>query len=67
MKSALTWEIIAQCSRTKARVATLTLPHCPLETPVFMPVATQGTMKGVTSKQLEDLNCDIILNNTYHL
>ncbi|CAG8509162.1 1409_t:CDS:2 [Ambispora gerdemannii] len=67
MKSALTWKIIAKCSRTKARVATLTLPHCPLETPVFMPVATQGTLKGVTTKQLEEMSCDIILNNTYHL
>ncbi|CAG8462736.1 6135_t:CDS:2 [Diversispora eburnea] len=67
MKSALTWEIVAQCSRTKARVAKLKLPHGVVDTPVFMPVGTQGTLKGLTVKQLEDLDCQIMLNNTYHL
>ncbi|RIA92226.1 queuine tRNA-ribosyltransferase [Glomus cerebriforme] len=67
MKSALTWKIIAKCSTTKARVGKLTLPHGPVDTPVFMPVGTQGTLKGLTTKQLEELNCQIMLNNTYHL
>lgn len=67
MKSALTFETIARCSTTKARASLLTLPHGPVNTPVFMPVGTQGTLKGVTPKQLEDLNCQIMLNNTYHL
>jgi tRNA-guanine family transglycosylase len=67
MKSALSWKIIANCSTTKARVGKLTLPHGPVDTPVFMPVGTQGTLKGLTPKQLEELNCQIMLNNTYHL
>lgn len=67
MKSALTLEIVAQCSRTKARVTKLKLPHGIVDTPVFMPVGTQGTLKGLTVKQLEDLGCQIMLNNTYHL
>lgn len=67
MKSALTFETTAACSTTKARVSVLTLPHGPVNTPVFMPVGTQGTMKGVLPEQLEELNCQIMLNNTYHL
>ncbi|KAK3727175.1 hypothetical protein QZH41_015194, partial [Actinostola sp. cb2023] len=66
-KKALSFEILAKCSTTKARTAILTLPHHKVETPVFMPVGTQGTMKGLTCKQLEDLDCQIILGNTYHL
>ena len=34
---------------------------------MFMPVGTQGTVKALSSKQLEDLNCQVILGNTYHL
>jgi RNase P/RNase MRP subunit POP5 len=67
MKSALTFEQVAKCSTTKARAALLTLPHGPVNLPVFMPVGTQGTLKGITPKQLEDQNCQIMLNNTYHL
>eukprot|EP00758_Cryptobia_borreli_P014842 Tbor_TRINITY_DN5965_c1_g1::TRINITY_DN5965_c1_g1_i1::g.18308::m.18308/K00773/tgt, QTRT1; queuine tRNA-ribosyltransferase len=51
----------------RARSGVFHLPHHPLRTPVFMPVATQGAMKGVTIEQLEELDCDIILGNTYHL
>ena len=36
-------------------------------TPVFMPVGTQGTMKGITTAQLAELDCRIMLGNTYHL
>ena len=64
---ALTYKVLAECSTSKARTAILTLPHYDVETPVFMPVGTQGTMKGLTSKQLADLDCQIILGNTYHL
>ena len=64
---ALSYEVLAECSTTKARTAILTLPHYKVETPVFMPVGTQGTMKGLTSKQLTELDCQIILGNTYHL
>eukprot|EP01133_Synstelium_polycarpum_P005281 gene5281-6119_t len=50
-----------------ARAADLTLPHHVCQTPMFMPVGTQGTVKGLTSQQLVDLNCGVILGNTYHL
>jgi len=47
----------------------MTLPHAVTLTPTFMPVATQGTMKGVTAAQLEAIEPPItlLLNNTYHL
>lgn len=67
MKSALKWNVLAKCSTTKARAAILTLPHGPVNAPVFMPVGTQGTLKGITPEQLEGLGCQIMLNNTYHL
>ena len=56
-----------QGTQGRARAATLTLHHGPVRTPVFMPVGTQGTVKGLTASQLEQLDCEIILGNTYHL
>ncbi|OAE24895.1 hypothetical protein AXG93_2931s1380 [Marchantia polymorpha subsp. ruderalis] len=50
-----------------ARASRLTLPHHVVQTPMFMPVGTQGVIKGITCDQLEDLGCQIILGNTYHL
>ncbi|CAZ84733.1 unnamed protein product [Tuber melanosporum] len=67
MPSALNFELIARCSTTKARASILRLPHGPVETPLFMPVATQGTLKGLTPEQLESVGCRLCLNNTYHL
>lgn len=63
----LALRIVAECPVSKARACTLTLPHSTISTPVFMPVGTQGTMKGITADQLEDLDCHICLGNTYHL
>lgn len=63
----LALRIVAECPVSKARACTLTLPHCAVNTPVFMPVGTQGTLKGITVDQLEDLDCQICLGNTYHL
>ena len=57
--SALEYNVIATCG--KARAGELVLPHHKANTPIFMPVGTQGTIKGLTTKQLEDLNCQIIL------
>jgi len=51
----------------KARAAILELPHHTCDTPMFMPVGTQGTVKGLTPQQLVDLNCGVVLGNTYHL
>ena len=64
---ALSLQIVAECSTTKARTSKLCLPHYTVDTPVFMPVGTQGTMKGLTTSQLETLDCQLILGNTYHL
>src|SRR5690625_801003 len=53
---------------TKARAGTITTDHGKIETPIFMPVGTEGTVKGVHQRELrEDINPDIILGNTYHL
>lgn len=50
-----------------ARASRMHLPHYTAETPMFMPVGTQGTVKGLTTLQLQDLDCHVILGNTYHL
>lgn len=59
--------LVAECSRSRARAGELRLPHGPVATPVFMPVGTQATMKGITAEQLDALGCRICLGNTYHL
>lgn len=64
---ALTFNITARCSVSKARVAKMTLPHGLVDTPVFMPVGTQATLKGLLPSQMESTGCQIMLNNTYHL
>ncbi|KAL6443859.1 hypothetical protein ACFW04_001715 [Cataglyphis niger] len=66
-KTPLIFEIFAECQTTKARTGRMTLVHHCVDTPVFMPVGTQGTLKGLLPQQLEQLNCQIILGNTYHL
>lgn len=66
-RGALTFKILAECPLSKARVSEMVLPHHAVDTPVFMPVGTQGTLKGVTAQQLVDMDCHIILGNTYHL
>lgn len=53
---------------SNARAGTMTTAHGDIETPIFMPVGTAGTVKGVHQHELEnDINADIILGNTYHL
>jgi len=66
--SALRFEIEATCPATGARAGLLHTAHGIIETPVFMPVGTQGTVKGLSPRELEgDLDLRIILANTYHL
>jgi queuine tRNA-ribosyltransferase len=50
-----------------ARRGVMNTPHGAVETPAFMPVGTQGAVKGVTHRDLEDLDAEILLSNTYHL
>lgn len=64
---ALTFEIVARCSTTKARASILRLPHGPVSLPIFQPVATQASLKGLTPEQLAETGCNLCLNNTYHL
>ncbi len=54
-------------SKTKARRATLRTAHGTVETPVFMPVGTNATVKAIPFENLTDLDTEIILSNTYHL
>jgi len=62
------FELQAECPITGARAGLLHTGHGIVETPVFMPVGTQGTVKGVTPRDLaESLDAKIILANTYHL
>ncbi len=51
----------------KARAGVLTTPHGNVETPIFMPVGTQATVKSLTPAQLEEIGVQILLSNTYHL
>ena len=62
------FDLKATDTSTQARAATITTDHGKIETPIFMPVGTVGTVKGVHQRELEqDINPDIILGNTYHL
>jgi len=61
------FELIAQNSSSKARRGRLTTGHGAVETPAFMPVGTQGTVKAVSPRELCELDAQIILGNTYHL
>jgi len=61
------YELIKNEKDTKARLGRITTPHSIFETPVFMPVGTQGTVKTLTKEDLESMNAGIILSNTYHL
>jgi queuine tRNA-ribosyltransferase len=54
-------------SQSKARNGILRTPHGTIQTPVFMPVGTLGTVKGLTQEHLDQLGAEIILGNTYHL
>ncbi|MCW1713168.1 MULTISPECIES: tRNA guanosine(34) transglycosylase Tgt [Synergistaceae] len=61
------YRLIAQCPETGARAGELITPHGVIETPVFMPVGTQATVKAMTPPELEEIGAQIILGNTYHL
>jgi queuine tRNA-ribosyltransferase len=64
----ISFEVVAECPHTRARAGLLHTPHGAIETPVFMPVGTQATVKGLTQRDLaEDLGVKILLANTYHL
>jgi len=61
------FELLHICKQTGARRGRLHTPHGVIETPVYMPVGTQASVKTVSPEELKDLNAQIILSNTYHL
>ena len=62
------FDLEAECPQTGARAGTFHTPHGPIPTPIFMPVGTQATVKGVMPRDLEiEVDAPIILSNTYHL
>ncbi|MCO6146672.1 tRNA guanosine(34) transglycosylase Tgt [Flavobacterium sp. NRK1] len=62
------FDLITKDPQSKARAGSITTDHGVIETPIFMPVGTMGTVKGVHQRELkDDINPDIILGNTYHL
>ncbi|MDE6040790.1 MAG: tRNA guanosine(34) transglycosylase Tgt [Muribaculaceae bacterium] len=64
----LTFKIDKSCDDCGARAGVITTDHGTIHTPIFMPVGTLGTVKGVHTHELrDDINADIILGNTYHL
>lgn len=61
------FELVALDSKTSARAGLIYTDHGVIETPVFMPVGTQGTVKAVEQRELVEIGAQIILGNTYHL
>jgi len=64
---AIKYELIKECKQTGARLGRLHTPHGIIETPIFMPVGTQATVKAMTPEELKEMEAQIILSNTYHL
>ena len=61
------FELEKVCLKTGARAGIFHTPHGDIKTPIFMPVGTQGTVKGLRPEDLYDMHAQIILSNTYHL
>ena len=68
MEQAITYELLHVCKQTGARRGVIHTPHGDIQTPIFMPVGTQATVKSMTPEELkEEVKAQIILSNTYHL
>ena len=63
----VTFEITHICKQSGARTGILHTPHGDVETPMFMPVGTQATVKFISPEELYDLGAGVVLANTYHL
>jgi queuine tRNA-ribosyltransferase len=61
------FELLKTDAHTKARLGRLTTPHGIVDTPVYMPVGTQGSVKALDPRELDEMGTQIILGNTYHL
>ena len=68
MSQAITYELLHECKQTGARRGVIHTPHGDIQSPLFMPVVTQATVKSMTPDELKDMiDAKIILSNTYHL
>ncbi|MGF7185352.1 queuine tRNA-ribosyltransferase [Desulfitispora alkaliphila] len=67
MKDLFKYNLKKECKETNARLGEFTTSHGTFETPVFMPVGTQATVKTMTPEELKQIGASIILSNTYHL
>ena len=67
MNQAITYELLHQDKNSGARRGVVHTPHGDIQTPVFMPVGTQATVKSMTPEELKEIGAQIILSNTYHL
>lgn len=65
--TAVRYELIKKCKQTGARLGRVHTPHGSFDTPVFMPVGTQATVKTMSPDELKNVGAQIILSNTYHL
>ena len=65
--TAITYELVKKDAATGARAGIIHTPHGSFPTPIFMPVGTQASVKGVSPDELKNLGAGIILSNTYHL
>lgn len=65
--AAISYELKHVCSQTGARYGILHTPHGDVETPMFMPVGTLATVKGIAPEYLKEMNAGVVLSNTYHL
>ena len=67
MTSPVTFDLLKNDKKTGARRGVVHTPHGDIQTPIFMPVGTQATVKAMTPRELEEVGSQIILSNTYHL
>src|SRR5438105_31381 len=67
LMSSFSFTLRHQDALSAARRATFTTPHGPVDMPAFMPVGTQGTVKGLTIEQVRATGAQMVLANTYHL
>jgi len=65
--SAIRYELIKKCKQSGARLGRVYTPHGCFDTPAFMPVGTQATVKGMSPDEMKEIEAQIILSNTYHL
>jgi len=61
------FEVLHVCKQSGARLGRLTTPHGVFETPFFMPVGTQATVKTLSNDEVKEVSEGLILSNTYHL